>query len=297
MSKSSAPSPPDPTATAAAQSTADVNTAAAQTALNDVNQNTPYGSTTYNPTGQYTTPSGLTVPTYTQTTQLTPLAQSILTGEQTVGANLMPTAQSLANEASTSATTPLNFNTPDSATLNEGPQLLDQNVTNALYGQQAGFLNPQWNQQQQLLQDQLSRQGIPVGSDAYNNAMEQFNNSKTQAYQSAQDSAIGAGTTAASNLFNMALTGQQQNIAQQQTAQSNPLQLLSSLFGAAPQTPSQPITTPTSSTVSPTDVVGATGLSTQAQLSDYQAQLAQQNAMFGGLSSLGGAAILGAMLM
>lgn len=333
MSGGSSPPPaPDPTVTANAQSAANVSSSAAQTAQNAFNQFTPYGSTTYQQTGSYTTPSGQTVPTYSQYTELSPLAQALLTGEETLAGSqqglqagqqgLQGSSQSiignligngsawnLAGQAANSANTPINFNTPYSGTLNnwqtsgqqlntplsqqiaaapgqianlrtsssgvldQGPQLLTQNVGNAIYGQQAGFLNPQWQQQEQQLHDQLSQQGIPVGSQAYNNAMDQFYNSRTQAYQSAQDAATAGATSAANNLFgmalagqglglqqaqaadqaalsgqglsnaqaqqafNMALTGQQQNIGQQQLAEQQPLSLLSQLLGI-----SQPIT-------------------------------------------------------
>lgn len=293
----SPPPVPDPVATAAAQSTSNVNTAAAQAALNNVNQYTPYGSTTYQPTGSYTTPSGETVPTYTQSTSLSPLSQTILTGTQGVAADLLPTADNLVGQIGSAASKPLDFNTPFSDTLNKGPQLLDQNVTDALYGQQKSFLDPQWNQQSTLLQDQLSRQGIPVGSDAYNNAMEQLNNSKTQAYQSAQDSAIGAGSGAATNMFNMALAGQQQNIGQQQTGQTQPIGLLQSLFGATPPSPQQPISAPGATAISPTDIIGATGLSTNAAQNAYGAQVSAANAQSGGEAALGGATLVGGAIL
>lgn len=335
MSSGSASPPPapDPTATAAAQSTSNVNTAAAQAALNNVNQLTPYGSTTYDQTGTYTTPSGQVVPTYTQSSQLSPLAQSLLTGTQEVQSNLLfPNAWNLAGQAGAAATKPLNFDTAFSSTiqggpksigaidpayasmLSAGPELLNKNVTDAIYGQQKSFLDPQWNLQATQLQDQLSRQGIPVGSEAYNNAMEQLNNAKTQAYQSAQDSAIGAGTGAANNLFGMALQGQgastarnqaqfeaalqgqQQDIGQQQLGATMPLALLQSMFGATPPTPQQPIVQPGASSVSPTDVIGAQGLSTNAANQAYQARLAQQNATFGGVASLAGAGITAAAI-
>lgn len=298
MSKGSPsiPAVPNPTATANAQTASNVDTSAAQAALNNVNQYTPYGDTTYSQTGSYTTPGGQTVPTYTQKTELNPLAQQLLTGQETLGTNILPTANTLAQNAATSATTPLNFNTPYSSTLNQGPQLLDQNTTNALYNEQTGFLDPQWQREGQQLQDQLSRQGIPVGSQAYNDAMQQYNQSKTQAYQTAQDQAIAGGTSAANNLFNMALSGQQQNIGQQQLQQQNPINLMQQLLGASPSTPSQPITTPTPTTVSPTDVIGATGLSQNAAMQQYQAQLAQQNAMFGGLASLGSAGLMASLM-
>lgn len=291
MGKQSAPSVPDPTATAAAQGTANTSTAAAQAALNYVNQNTPYGSTTYTQTGTYTDPSGQTVPRYTQDVSLSPLGQSILTGEQNVTNSLIPAAQTAADNAAGALTKPLDFNTPYSSTLAAGPQQLNQQATDAIYRQQKSFLDPQWDQKGQELQNQLSRQGIPVGSEAYNNAMKQFDNSKTQAFQSAQDSAIAGGSGAASNLFNMALSGQTQNVGQQQLGQTNQLSNLQAIFGATPQSPQQPITQPAQTSIAPTDVIGATNAATNASMNAYNSQMQQNNSLFGGLAGLGSAGI------
>ncbi len=285
------PSVPDPAKTAQAQGTANVNTAAAQAALNNVNTVTPYGSTTYDTTGTYTTPDGQVVPRYTQTTALTPLAQSILTGQQTVANNLLPGAQQLAGAAGAAFTQPLNFDTAQSGILNSSPTQISDRAADATYAKQKGFLDPQWDQQQHQLEDQLGRQGIPVGSEAYQNAMKAFNNSKTQAYDAAQTGAIANGTSAASNLFNMALAGQQQNLAQQQLAQTNPLDILQKIFSSSPSSPGQPITQPGSVPVAPTDVIGATNAATNASMNAYNAGIGQQNAMFGGLAGLGAAGI------
>lgn len=261
-----------------------------------VNQNTPYGSTNYAPTGSYTTPDGQTVPTYTQNVQLSPMGQQILAGEQGVAGSLIPAAQTIAGQVGSESTAPLNFTTPFSGYLNQGPQQLDTNATNAIYGQQKSFLDPQWGQQQQQLQDQLSRQGIPVGSEAYSNAMKQLENARTQAYQSAQDSAIAGGSGAASNLFNLAMAGQGQNLSQQQMRQQQPISLLSQIFGATPATPTQPISTTIPAGVSPVDVTGATALHSNAAMQAYQAQVAQQNANYGGLASLAGTAAMAGMV-
>ena len=136
----------------------------------------------------------------------------------------------MANEIGSSATKPLNFSGVNQDYLNSGPQLLDQNASNAVYQQQKSFLDPQWQQNKKDLEDQLSRQGIPIGSDAYNSAISNFQNQKTQAYQSAQDLAIAQGAQNAGQLFNQALAGQQQNISQQQLAQMSPIELLSMLY-------------------------------------------------------------------
>ena len=295
-SSPSVPAVPSATETAAAQSQANTSTAAAQAALNYVNQNTPYGNTTYTQTGSYTDPQGDTVPTYTQNVSLSPLGQNILTGEQTATSTLLPAAQNLSNQVTSATATPLNFNTADSSILNAAPQQLDTQAANAIYQQQASYLDPQWNQQEQQLQDQLSRQGISVGSEAYNNAQTQLDNARTQAYQSAQDSATAQGASSASSLFGLAQAGQNQNIQQQQLAQSQPLSLLSQLFGATPASPSQPIATPSTTSVAPTDVVGAQASANNAALSTYQAQLAQQNATTGSVAGFAGTALTAAAI-
>ena len=295
----SAPSPPpapDPTATANAQAQANTSTAASQAALDYVNQITPYGTTKYDPTGSYTNPEGQTVPTYTETTSLNPTGQAVLTGTQNIAQSLVPFGSIHANQAGNAATTPLNFNTADSATLNSTPQQLDQTASNAIYNQQKGFLDPQWTQSEKDLTDSLAKQGIPVGSQAYNNAMTNFNNAKTQAYQSAQDSATAGGAGAAGQNFNLALAGQQQNIAQQVQGQQAPVSLLEQLLGQATTT-QQPILQPNGVPISPTNTIGAQALSTNAAQQNYQNQIAVQNANTGGEAALAGTAITAAIAL
>lgn len=302
--------------------------------------------TNFNQTGTYnytdpTTGSVYALPQFTESTQLSPLGQSILTGQQTIANTAIPTAETLANRAATSATTPLNFSTPQSAILDQtpqaspissvatpgaiNPQQFDQNAANGLFSEEETFLRPQQQQQQKDLQDQLSRQGISVGNDAYSNAEAQLENTQNQQTQAAAGAAtaegaqvgtqqaalgvqqnqnmfgqnlaneqnlFGQNTENQQNMFNLALAGQQQNLSEQQLAQSNPISLLQQVLGASPSTPTQPVVSPVPTSVSPTDVVGSTAVSTNAAMQAYQAQIAQQNAMFGGLASLGGAGIM-----
>lgn len=220
--KSSATPPPspDPTATIAAQTQSNLQTADA----NRTNLVTPTGSSnwTVGPDGRWT-----------QTSSLNPSGQRVLEGTQGVAEGLLPTAQSLAGQVGPAATTPLNFGGANQDFLSAGPTALDNTAADAYYAKQKSFLDPQWTQQQTDLEDKLSRQGIPLGSQAYNNATTNFNNSRTQAYDAARSGATATGADAASKMFNMALLGQQQNVSQQQTAQQNPLKLLSQLYGTA----------------------------------------------------------------
>lgn len=327
MAKStpSPPPAPDPVATANAQTQSNLSTAEAQAALNHVNQNTPYGSVNYSQTG---TDNG--VPTYTQNTTLSPAGQQIFDQEGNLVNSALGAAGNLASGIKTTPPAPTNnpFTgtpstiTPNSANmsfLNSSPQLLDQQAVDATYGRAKSFLDPQWDQQGTLLQDQLSRQGIPLGSDAYNNAMKQFDNSKTQAYNAAQDSAIMNGVqnaavqanTAANNAnttnniqladtgqnFNQQLAAQNANLQnaglnfnQQISAQDQPINLLSALIsgGQATGQTAAPNVVNTPTGVNPTDIAGINNNAYQNQLASYNARLQQQNSLWGGLSSLGG---------
>jgi hypothetical protein len=111
------------------------------------------------------------------------------------------------------------------------PTLLNQQSTDALYRANTQYLDPQFTQGQAQLESKLANQGITRGSEAYNNAMLNFNNQKQQAYESARNQAIGQGTAAAQGLFGMGLQGAQfgnqalgqqfgQNVTAQQLANS-----------------------------------------------------------------------------
>lgn len=281
----SVPQAPDPVATANAQTASNVQTAEANAALNRVNQTTPYGSITYSQNG---TDPNTGVPIYAQNTSLSPAGQQIFDSEGKLVNSSLDAAQGLASGITT---TPINTtNTPYTDTLNQGPQLLDQNTVDATYNKAKSFLDPQWNQTSEQLADQLSRQGIPVGSEAYKNAMTQFDNSKTQAYDAAQNSAIENGVNNSATLFNEALQGQNQNVNQQVQAQNQPVNLLSALISGSQATnqtaaPNSPVA---NANVAGTDTAGITQNSYNSQLAAYQAQLAQQNSLWGGLSGLGG---------
>jgi len=222
------PPPPDPTQVAHAQEGTNVGTAVAQSTLNNTNRVGPGGSTTFNPTGGYTDPTtGQFVPQYTQTTELSPLGNQLLEGQQSLANNYLPGVTSQGYK-------PLDISGGANAGIvGAGPQALDPTVANAVYDQQSRYLDPQFKEQETQLQDQLSRQGIPVGSDAYNNAMTQFQSGKNQAYGAARDSATAQGAQIAGQNFGLALQGQNQGVNLQQAQQLNPLMMLAALTSGA----------------------------------------------------------------
>ena len=101
-----------------------------------------------------------------------------------------------------------------------GPQNLSgayARAANASYGQAASRLDPQWNERQQQLQDQLANQGIGVNSDAYANAMRDFGQQENDAYNQANFQAQTQGLNAENALFGQSLA--QGQFANQAAAQ------------------------------------------------------------------------------
>lgn len=229
--KSDAPAPTPAAQVSSAQSGSNINSSLAQQQMNMIDKNGPGGSVKYNQTGDYYTDptSGNVVPRYSQNTTLSPLGQSLLDAQGNVVNSQLPGIQGEA-----AGYKPLDITSGANANIvNQGPQAYEGNVANAIYNKQAGFLNPQWDQTQNQLTDQLSRQGIPVGSEAYDRSMTNFNNSKTQAYDAARNSATTGGAQAGATNFGLALAGQNQNVTNQQLAQQNPAKLLSLLNSGA----------------------------------------------------------------
>lgn len=216
MSKASAPTPAPPQQVAGAQTASNVDTAVANATLGNVNQYGPYGSTTYQQTGGQMV-DGNWVPSYSQTTSLNPTLQDILTGTQNTAKSLIPTGQTLADQYTKNLSSG-----PYADILSQGPQALDQNATNTIYQGQMSLLQPTFDAQNRQLEDQLSRQGIPVGSEAYGNALTQLGTQQNQARTAALGNATGQGIQSAGQMFNLALLGQQA-----------PLQQLSQLYGVA----------------------------------------------------------------
>lgn len=96
MGGSSPPKPPDPAKTAAAQTGTNVSTAIANQVLGNMNQNTPYGSLTYDQTGTYQwtdmsnpkNPVIYEIPTYTATQTLSENQQRISDAQEGASLNL-----------------------------------------------------------------------------------------------------------------------------------------------------------------------------------------------------------------
>jgi hypothetical protein len=208
MSKPDPPTPPDPQATARAQTGTNVSTAVANAYLGNINQQTPDGSLNYSASGNYgwTDPtSGQTynIPTFTATQQLSPTQLALknqqdankqglanIAGSQisriggVLGTPFDPSGGPQAGDSSTisnipKALTSFNPGGPVQSSLGQaGPITQDYGPADnysadrqRVEGALFARMNPQLQIEQQRVQQQLADQGIRPGSQAYSDAM------------------------------------------------------------------------------------------------------------------------------
>lgn len=214
-----------------------------------VNQQGPYGSLTYNQTGtnkfQDSKGRWVETPQYTATTTLSPQQQAIL--DQTQAANL--NLGSIANERSAFLedylSKPFDVNAATEAKINE-------------LG--ASRLDPRFAREQEAMRSQLINSGIRPGTAAYSAAMNDFGQTKNDAYNQ------------------LALTGRQQAFQEASYERAQPLNEISALLSGAQVQQPQFVNTPQSQVGG----VDYTGLVNQK----YQSELANSQAKMGGLFGL-----------
>lgn len=241
----------------ATQQQYNIQAGAASQAGSNVNQVTPYGNLTYTQTG--TGPGG--VPTYTATTQLSPMEQAIFGGQQQIGVNA-------ANQANTALSS---FNP-------HNPAGQIGNMTSGLTGQQMSdyMASVAPYQKQALASEQatLANQGLTPGNHAYDLAMQNFVQGQNQANLGAAAQFEPQAFQQATSLYGMPLS-----IAQEEAGLVNPGSLSQNL-----------INTPTAS-YSPVNAIGAQSVANQAAIQQAQLQEQQYGSMLGGLFGLGTAGI------
>jgi hypothetical protein len=262
MGKPKAPAPPDPRDTSAAQTGTNIGTAVANSNLQLIDQNTPYGNLFYEQSDTYSYTDPYTgevyeIPRYTATTTLNDQQQATLDENQAAQFNL----GALANERSDFLRDYLP--TTESAT---------DSIDSKLYELGSKRLDPRFEREQQQLSTRLANQGITPGSEAYNREMELLGQSKNDAYN--QLLLQGRGQAAAE--VNMPIN-----------------QITGLLSGSQVQNPNVSVATPQGAAT--TDVAGLINQNYNQQQQNYQSQLAQKNSLLGGLFGLGSSAITGGM--
>lgn len=281
-------------------------TANANAALNNVGQNTPWGSVKYNQVG--TGPGGVTM--WEQNTTLSPSQQRLNdVGEQNSIA-LGDLATGGINTASDVLGTDFNQRRFDGQAATGGP--LD--IAGALgdYGGDVEArsrelatrgLGTMFDRSEESLRSRLANQGVNAGTDAFGAEMESFNTGKGNAYAQAELQARGQAAADRAQQVSE-LTGQRSTNwgeALQQyglddqadfNERSRPLNEINALASGSqmyyqPTNPGQP----NNYNVAGTDVAGIYQNGFANQMAGYSQQMNGRNALLGGLASLGGAAL------
>ena len=230
MGKPKAPKPPDPKATAAAQTGTNISTAAANAFLNNVNQVGPDGSISYRQIGSQsiTDPSTGTsyqILQFEQRTELSPDGRRINRVGNETQLGLARLARGQTNRISDVLGRNVSFDGLPAAgapaalqggAINDGSGLgagrgiwggkglkPDRGIADS-YGDEGGYaeqrgrveealmsrLNPSLERDRENLRTQLSNQGIKLGSDAFDRGMEDFGRQSNDARMAA---ILGAG--------------------------------------------------------------------------------------------------------
>ena len=264
----SAPAAPDYSGAAQATAAGNIEAARVATAANRVNQVTPYGNLNYAVTGS--DPYGN--PTYTATQTLSPAQQQLLDYQNQASLGLGKLAGQGLGYVENMLQTPFDVSKLPSTGFNPSQSYQDA------YMQR---LAPQLQQGREQLQQRLANQGIDIGSEAYDRAMQ------SQA-QRENDLLLGATTQG----FGVGQQARQSALQEQAYLRNEPLNTLSAVrTGAQVQGP-QFVNSAQQATTAGPDLLGAAGMGYNAQMGDFNARQAAQANLNQGLFTLGGAALM-----
>jgi hypothetical protein len=263
----SAPAAPDYRGAAQETAQGNLDAARAAAAANRVNQVTPYGNLDYSITG--TDPFGN--PTWTAKTSLSDVGQQLLNNQNAASLGLGGTINAALGQVQNTMGQAFNPNLPSTG-FDPGQSYQDA------YMQR---LAPQIEQGQEQLQQRLANQGIDIGSEAYDRAMQAQARRENDLLLGATTQGFGVGSQANQQAFN-----------QEMTKYNMPLNTLSALrSGSQVQNPSF-VNSAQQATTSGADILGASQMGYNAQMGDFnQKQAAQQN-FNQGLMGLAGAGMM-----
>lgn len=253
MDSPQAPAAPDPAKTAAAQATANKETAVAQYGLNATNQNTPTGSLSYKQIGTWDDGT----PRFEATTALSPTEQGIYDTNAQTRQNVGQIGRDQSARIGELLGTPFDLN---------------KATNDKVKGFQDEFLNPMWDRQEANLEAKNIAKGIRPGSEAYTLANRDFSDQRQRGYDQAY---LDTYKTATANAL---------------AERNQPINEITALMSGSQVSNPSFQSTPTPG-VAPTDVIGAQQQALNQQNVGFNAQMQQNQALMSGLFGLGGAGI------
>lgn len=267
----------DPAATARAQSSANKETATTQAQLNMLDQFTPQGSLQYTQNGTWADGT----PKYSATQTLTPNQQQIADLGESGAIGYGQAGNALLNNVKGMLSTPVDMSQFGSA------PVYDENFRVQQRQNLIQRAQPTFDQQRSALETRLANQGIGIGSQAYNDEMQNFQRGYNDFLLGAD---INAGNAAAGEYGRMQQSRQNQ-INEAYLPRNQELNTLSALLSGSQVSSPQFVNTPQTQ-VAGVDTTAALGMNQQNALMQQQMANASNNAMMGGLFGLGGAGLM-----
>ena len=208
----------------------------------------------------------------TLVTELSPEQQQLYNLQTQIGLGLGGLGQTFMGQIPTEALS------LESATPLIGTDLRNQ-YTQQAYDRSMGLLEPQFQKQRGALEDKLIQQGIPIGSEAWNSAVSDFEENTNEARRLAALDAITSGEQMYSSDYGRSLTSRQQDISDILLQRTQPMNELAAILQGSPAV-STPYSTSTGSVgYNAGDVAGQYANQYQSQLANWQAQQQQASSI------------------
>lgn len=255
----SAPEQPDPIKTAQAQSTANVDAVRESAKVNAVDQFTPYGSVTY-------TKDADGVPT-AQNVALTPLQQEALDQKNQLATVLGGQALNQSANLPQDKYSLDGFGQVNSDYTNEG-----NNVRDAYFGQQMGMLQPQFDQENRAMEQNIANRGLPINGEGAQTLEDNLYRRQSDARNQISNNAILTGGNEQNRLLGNELQVRNQGINEYNAERQQPFNEMSAYLQGQPifQAPSA---TQAQYQIAPADVSGNIYKNYSAQNANYQNNL------------------------
>jgi hypothetical protein len=281
---SSAPPAPNPAYVSQQQTQSNVNTAVANAYLNRINQYGPDGSKTYAVTGGQDV-GGNNVPTWSETTTLSPGQQRIYDSQQQLTQGTSDLANQYVGRIGDATSKAYSYDG-----LAAAPQYNEdyrRQQLQAITDRAA----PQMQRDQDALRQRLANQGVTVGTEAWRAAQDDYSRAQNDFRLGAD---VQAGNAAAQQ-YGLEANTRDRAIQEMTNLRTQPINEVAALLGTGNGVQQPQFSQVPQTQVSPTDVSGNYWNAYQGQLAQQQMQQQSANATTGGLFGLGGTLLGGAM--
>jgi hypothetical protein len=270
----SAPQSPDPIATANAQAAANKEAVYESARVNQINELSPYGSVSWS--------GDIGDPNRTRTIALSDSGQSQL-DQQNQLAELL--GASAVNRAGQISNDPFQIQ----STLPKVGDVSD--YEQAQFNRAMELMRPELDRQERRFEQSMADRGIPIGQEAYNDARGQFDKSRDDMLSSAAYQSLAAGRDEQARKFNLGRTEYSDALNRQLMERQQPMNELAAILQGSPALQNPQVQAASQYQLAPADISGNVWNKYNADVNAYNARQQSNNAMLGGLSSLGSAAI------